>query len=154
MSFVDIGHGGSMATLNVIGEDLQLGFCEELSLVGEQQRVAGHAGIGLLGPWRDLDPALENAARFIEDDASHRLCRRRADRLMFEGHRHVSVAVATQEIDAAQVQLRTFTRLSTMQLPPDKLAASIRDEQLEPRILLENEVQMAEMTVGGPFRLD
>src|SRR5258708_15060776 len=56
MSIVDIGHGRSMATLNVIGEDLQLGFCEELSLVGEQQRVAGHAGIGLLGPGATLIP--------------------------------------------------------------------------------------------------
>src|SRR5260370_3300413 len=72
---------------------------------------------------------------------------------MFEGHRHVSVAVATQEIDAAQVQLRTFTRLSTMKLLPDKFAASIQDEQPEPRILLENEVQLAEMTVGGSFQL-
>jgi hypothetical protein len=34
--------------MHVVGEDFQLRLGRELAIVGKQQRVAGHLGVGLL----------------------------------------------------------------------------------------------------------
>ena len=51
-----------MRALDVVGEDLQLGLRVDLRVLGEQQRLVGLLGVGLLGVDGDDDLAVEDGA--------------------------------------------------------------------------------------------
>ena len=48
MVVVDLGDRRAMAADDVVGEDFEFRLGRELAIVRQQQRVAGHLGVGLL----------------------------------------------------------------------------------------------------------
>ena len=94
MVAVDLGHRRAVAALHVVGENLQFRLGRELAVVGQQQRVAGHLGVGLLRLLVHVDAALENAARAAGHDVADDFGRNGAGTGMVEHHGHVGMRVA------------------------------------------------------------
>ena len=53
---------GPVAAFDVVGINLQLGLGREIAIIRQQQRVAGHAGIGQLSDLTNIDLPLEHPA--------------------------------------------------------------------------------------------
>src|SRR5437588_620982 len=58
-----------MRALHVIGVDFKLRFRIDDGVLGEQQRLIGLFGVGLLGVLMNKDLAVENAVRMTVEDA-------------------------------------------------------------------------------------
>ena len=110
MVVVDLGDGRAMAALHVVGEDFQLRLGRELAIVRQQQRVAGHLGVGLLRVLVDVDAALEDAARLAGHDVADHFRRAGVRHGVVEHHGHVGMRVAGQQIDAAQREVGALAR--------------------------------------------
>ena len=67
--FVELANGGAMGAADVVGEDFQLRLGVNDGVLGQQQRLVGLLGIGLLGILADEDLAVEDAVSAIAEDA-------------------------------------------------------------------------------------
>ena len=148
MRRVDIDHGRAVAALDVVGEDFQFRLCREIGIVGEQQRVARHFRIGLLGVGSDPDLALENALGAVEHDVADDFRRCRVRHVVAEHEGHIGVRFAAEQVDAAQLEIGALARGDAMDFLAHQLAAGIDDEQPELGVRAEVEIDLGEMAVG------
>ena len=66
---VELADRGAVRAFHVVGEDLQLRLGVDGRVVGQQQRLVGLLGVGLLGVLADEDLAVEDAAGLAVEDA-------------------------------------------------------------------------------------
>ncbi len=66
---VELADAGAMGTLHVVGVDFQLRFGVNDGIVGQQQRLVGLLGVGLLGVGVNVNLAVEDAAGPAVEDA-------------------------------------------------------------------------------------
>ncbi|MCY1239358.1 hypothetical protein D9M72_521500 [compost metagenome] len=150
---VDIGNGGAVAALHVVSEDLELRLCREIGIVRKQERVARHLRVGLLCVLGDQDLALEHALGAVENDVADDLRRRRVRYIMAEREGHVRVAFTTEQVDAAQLEIRALAARLAVDLLAHQLAAGIDDEEMQLGVLAEVEAELAEMGIGNALLL-
>ncbi|ENN89137.1 hypothetical protein RHSP_61761 [Rhizobium freirei PRF 81] len=150
---VDIGNRCAMAALNVVGEDLKLRLDRELGIVGHQQRVAGHARIRLLRIGRNTDHALEDTTGTVEHHVADDLGRTGVRNVMTEHQRHIRMRIATQQIDAANLQIGALAAHLHMQFLAHQLATGVDDEEFQLRVRTEIDADLAEMRILGSLLL-
>ena len=129
MVLVDIGNRCAMRALNIIGKDFKLRFDRKLGFIRQKQSIAGHTRISFLRVGCDPDLALENTLRAVKHDRPDGFRRGRIWYVMAQSQRHIRMAFAAQQIDAAQHQIRALAFGNNMDFLTDQFATSIDDKQ-------------------------
>ena len=130
---VERARGRAVAALHVVGVDFELRLVVGLGIVGQQQRVGGHAGIGLLRLPAHDDLALEYAAPAVVEHRLEQLAAGAGGRRMLGEQRQVGVLRPLEQRRAANAGHRVGALEAHEQLVAHQRGAGGEEERIEAR---------------------
>ena len=132
--FGEAAAGRAVTAGDIVGEDLKLRLRVHRHHVGEQQRLAEHLAVGLLGARGNMDLALEDADRFVVENVAEGLAALAARRAMLHEKRRIRMFLAAQKRHAAQRRLGVGAIEAHEYLPPHETAAGDQRKAVERRL--------------------
>ena len=107
---VKLADGGAVRAFDVVGENLELRLGVDGRVVGQEQRLVGLLGVGLLGVLADEDLAVEDAVGLAVEDALVKLVTGAVRHGVVDAGVVVDVLLAVGHIKAVERAFAAFAR--------------------------------------------